>query len=333
MTLMLHEPRRRLLIAAAGLLAAPASQAQTTPRPGRLIVPFAPGGATDVLARALVERTQERLGPMLIEHRVGMRGSLGTEIVAKAAPDGATLLLGSVMTHAINPWIGAGRLYDPVADFTPIALLARIPNVLVMNVDTARRLGIASVTDLLAYALKYPGRLSYGSGGMGSTSHLAAELLKARTGILITHQPYAGFNPALQGLLAGEVDFSFQDLASASASIRSGKLRPLALSAARRSSYMPELPTLSESPARLGLGGFDISLWFGLFGPAGLAPELSLKLNNAFTEALATNELRERLEVLKAEAAPSTPEQLASLVKLDLARYEALARRSGSRLE
>jgi len=333
MTLQFHEPRRRLLIAAAGLLAAPASQAQTAPRPGRLIVPFAPGGASDVLARALVERTQERLGPLLVEHRIGMRGSLGTELVAKAAPDGSALLLGSVVTHAINPWIGAGKLYDPVADFTPIALLARIPNVLVMNSDTARRLGVANVSDLIAYALKNPGRLSCGSSGMGSTGHLAAELLKARSGIVITHQPYAGFNPALRGLLAGEVDFSFQDLASASASIRNGKLRALALSAARRSSYMPELPTLAESPARLGLGGFDIGLWFGLFGPARLAPELTLNFNIAFTEALSTPELRERLDLLKAEATPSTPEQLGSLVRLDLARHEVLARRSGSRLE
>jgi tripartite-type tricarboxylate transporter receptor subunit TctC len=333
MTVKISTTRRQLMTAAAGLLASLASPVQAAPRPIRLIVPFAPGGATDALARALADRIQDRLGPLLIDNRAGLRGSLGSELVAKAAPDGTTLLLGSVVTHAINPWIGASKLYDPQRDFTPIALLARMPNVLVMNSDIARRLGIGNVAELVAYAQRNPGRLSYGSIGMGSTGHLAAELLKERTKTFITHLPYAGVNPALRGLLNGEVDMSFQNFASAAAGIRSGKLRPLAVSTANRSAYLPELPTLAESPAGLNLAGFDIGIWFGLFGPPKMAHELTQKLSAIFIEALGTAELRERLDALKAEASPGTPEQLAALVKLDLARHETLAKRSGARLE
>ncbi|MDN3921839.1 Bug family tripartite tricarboxylate transporter substrate binding protein [Roseateles violae] len=345
MSLMIPTSRRRMLAGAASLLATPAGLAQVllgapsaanslSSKPGtRLVVPFAPGGATDVLARALAERTQERLGPIVIDNRAGLRGSLGTESVARAAPDGSTLLLGTVITHAINPWLGASKLYDPVRDFTPITLLARMPNVLVVNADSARRLGLNSVADLIAYARQHPGKLSYGSTGIGSTGHLAAELLKARCNVFITHLPYAGINPALKGLLGGEVDLSFQNLASAAPGIKSGKLRALAVSTARRSSSMPELPTLAESAPGLGLDGFDVGIWFGLFGPARMTPALTARLNGIFTEALATPELRERLDTLKAEASPSTPEQLAALVKTDLQRHEQMSKRSGGRLD
>lgn len=337
--LSLMRPMRRLLMlgSAAALLPTRPAWAQQAAhglaRPTRLIVPFAPGGVMDALARALAERVQDRLGPVLVDNRAGLRGSLGSELAAKAAPDGATLLLGSVVTHAINPWIGASKLYDPLRDFTPIALLARMPNVLLMNADTARRLGIASVPQLVAYARAHPGQLSYGSSGMGSTGHLAAELFKQRTATFITHLPFAGSNPALRGLSLGEVDLSFQNLASAAPGIRTGKLLALAVSTARRSSIMPELPTLAESPPRLGLAGFDVGIWFGLFGPARLSTELTLRFNSAFVDALGTPELRERLELLMAEAAPSTPEQLAALLRVELPRHEALARRSGAGLD
>lgn len=322
------------MVSLAGLLAAPPLLAQTPPRSLRLIVPFAPGGVMDALARALAERVQDKLGMMVqVDNRAGLRGSLGSELAAKAAPDGATLLLGSVVTHAINPWLGAGKLYDPIRDFTPIALLARMPNVLVMNAEAARRYGIGNVAELVAYARSHPGQLSYGSSGMGSTGHLAAELFKARTRIFITHLPYAGSNPALRGLTLGEVDLSFQNLGSVVPALRSGKLRALAISTLRRSSAMPELPTLAESPAALNLAGFDVGIWFGLFGPARLPAELTQRFNSVFTEALQTPELRERLELLKAEAAPSSAEQLGQLVRSELARHELLSKRSGARLE
>lgn len=333
--------RRRVMLGMAGLITPLATtafgtawaQPLPTPRLTRLIVPFAPGGVLDSLARGLAERTQERLGPVQVDNRVGLRGSVGTEMVAKAAPDGATLLLGSVVTHAINPWLGANKLYDPVHDFTPITLLARIPNVLLINAERAQALGIEDVASLVAYARKNPGRLRCGSSGMGTTSQLAAELLRSRTRINFIHQPYAGANPSLRGLLSGEVDFGFQNLASAAPGLKTGKLRALAVSTARRSMDLPDLPTISESPPSLGLAGFDIGIWFGLFGPPRMTPELTQKLNSAFIEALSTPDLRERLYQLRAEAAPSTPEQLAALVRIELARHEQLVKRSGATLE
>lgn len=337
--MLLEGPSRRQTLAGLAslvslLAAGPArAQALSRPQPLRLIVPFAPGGALDSLARTLAERTQDKLGPVIVENRAGLRGSIGSEFVAKAAPDGTTLLMGSVGTHAINPWIGASKLYDPIRDFTPITLLARMPNVLVMNADTARKLAIGNVAELVAYAHKNPGKLSYGSIGMGSTGHIAAELFKVRTGTFITHLPYAGVNPALRGLMNGEVDVSFQNLASAVQGIRAGKLKALAVSTIKRSSDMPELPTVAESPAELGLAGFDVGIWFGLFGPAKLSHELTQKFNSAFVTALGTPEMRERLDALKAEASPSSPEQLAALVKSELARHELLAKRSGARLD
>jgi tripartite-type tricarboxylate transporter receptor subunit TctC len=336
---------RRQLLTASGAAALPASLpvwAQPAPpsqpvnaaaqRGIRLVVPFAPGGVLDALARPLVERVSERLGPVYVDNVAGLRGSTGAAAVAKAKPDGNTLLMGSVITQAINPWIGAGKLYDPVQDFTPVALLARITNVLVINADVARRLSINSVQDLVMDARSHPGRLTYDSVGMGSTGHLAAELFKERTGTQINHQPYAGVNAAIKALLAGEVDFSFQNLSSSAADIRAGRLKALAVSSLWRSMDLPDVPTLNEAPSGLGLAGFDVGIWIGLFGPAGIARETTQRINAAFGDALNGPGLRERLRALKAEPAPSTPEQLAALVRADLARYRNLAQRSRAQL-
>jgi len=332
---------RRQLLAASGMAALPAWALPQAPqiqpqlaaaRGIRLVVPFAPGGVIDALARPLADRVQERLGPLYVDNITGLRGSTGAAFVAKARPDGNTLLISSVITQAINPWLGAGKLYDPIQDFTPIALLARIPNVLVVNADVARRLALNSVHDLVMYARSHPGRLTYDSVGMGTTGHLAAELFKERTGTQINHQPYAGVNAALKALLAGEVDFSFQNLSSSAADIRAGRLKALAVSSLWRSMDLPDVPTLNESPAALGLSGFDVSIWIGLFGPAGLPRDITQRVNAAFGDALSSPGLRERLRALKAEPSPSTPEQLAALLKVDLARYRPLAQRSRAQL-
>ncbi len=324
--------RRRLLVsmgaATLGELAGagPAPQAAAG-RGIRLVVPFPPGGVIDTLSRPLAEQVQERLGPLAVDNVDGQRGSVGAALVAKAAPDGNTLLMGSVVTQAINPWFDRSGNYDPVRDFSPIALLARISNVLVIGADTARRLGLSSVADLLRHARAHPGRLTYASSGIGTTSHMAAELFKERTATQINHQPYVGVNAALKALQTGEVDLSFQNLSSASADIRAGRLRVLAVSSLWRSSELPEVPTINETgPAQLD--GFDVGIWIGLFGPAGMAREQVLRLNAAFGDALNAPALREKLRVLKAEPAPSTPEQLAALVKTDLARYRQIAQRS-----
>ena len=312
-------------------LAAPAALAQS--RPIRLVVPYPPGGPLDIVARALAERVRDSLGTVVVENRPGAGGNLGADLVAKAAPDGLTLVMGAVATHAINPWLYRKMPYDALRDFTPITLVAQVPNVLVMNTETAARLKIGSLADLVAHARKNPGRLNFGSGGNGSAGHLAGEMFKSQAGLYIVHIPYAGGPPAQLALLSGEVDFNFDNLAAASANIRSGKLKALAVTTARRASAMPEVPTMAEAGAAAGLGNFDISTWFGLFGPARLPAEVTSKLNKAFTDALATPELKARLTTLMAEASPGTPEQFGSFVKSELAKYEGVVKASGAKID
>ena len=237
--------------------------------------------------------------------------------------------MGAVATHAINPWLYAKIPYDPIRDFTPITLVAQVPNVLVMNVDVAKKLGIASVADLVAYAKKNPGTLNYGSGGNGSAGHLAGEMFKSQAGVYMVHIPYAGGPPAQLALMSGQVDLNFDNLAAASANIKSGKLKAVAMTTAKRSSAMPEVPTIAETGATYGLAAFDINTWFGLFGPAGLPPATTQRLNKAFTEALASPEIKARLATLLAEPSPTTPEQFAAFVKGELAKYEKVVKAVG----
>ena len=328
--------QRRLLLSAlsasafaAALAASPGVRAQA--RVIRLVVPYPPGGPLDIVARALAERVKDSLGVVIVDNRPGAGGNLGADLVAKAAPDGQTIVMGAVATHAINPWLYAHMPYDPLRDFTPITGVARVPNVLVMNPETAGRLGIARVADLIAYARKYPGRLNYGSGGNGSAGHLAGEKFKAEAGVFMVHIPYAGGNPAQLALLAGQVDLNFDNLAAASANIRAGRLRALAVTTARRSSLLPDVPTVAESGS--ALADFDIDTWFGLFGPAGMSPEATLRLNRAFVDALATPELQARLAGLQAEPMAGSPEQFAGFVRRELAKYERVVKRSGAKIE
>jgi tripartite-type tricarboxylate transporter receptor subunit TctC len=238
-----------------------------------------------------------------------------------------------VATHAINPWLYAKIPYDPIRDFTPITLVAQVPNVLVMNVDVAKKLGIANVADLVAYAKKNPGTLNYGSGGNGSAGHLAGEMFKAQSGVYMVHIPYTGGPPAQLALISGQVDMNFDNLAAASANIKSGKLTAVAMTTAKRSSAMPEVPTIAESGARYGLAGFDINTWFGLFGPAGLPAPTTQRLNKAFTEALASPEIKARLASLLAEPSPLSPEQFAAFVRAELAKYETVVKQSGAKAD
>jgi tripartite-type tricarboxylate transporter receptor subunit TctC len=327
---------RRLALAAFAALTAlsiavpTATLAQPAGRPIRLIVPYPPGGPLDVVARALAEKVTDTLGVVVVDNRPGAGGNLGADLVAKAAPDGHTILMGAVATHAINPWLYAKLPYDPIRDFTPITLVAQVPNVLVMNVETAQRLKIASVADLVAYAKKNPGKLNYGSGGNGSAGHLAGEMFKSQAGVFMVHIPYAGGNPAQLALLSGQVDLNFDNLASAASNIRSGKLRAIAMTTAKRSSVMPEVPTIAESGKALGLGQFDIDTWFGLFAPARLPAEATQRLNRAFVDALNAPDLRTRLAGLMAEPAPMAPDRFAAFVKAELAKYERLVKASGA---
>ncbi len=336
---MTHSHRiaaRRAVLAALGA-ATMASlwplRAAAQARPLRLIVPYPPGGPLDIVARSLAERVKESLGVVIVDNRPGAGGNLGADMAAKAAPDGTTIVMGAVATHAINPWLFAKMPYDPIRDFTPITGVARVPNVLVMSPEVASRLGIDSVADLVAYARKNPGKLNYGSGGNGSAGHLAGEMFKSQAGVFMVHIPYAGGNPAQLALLAGQVDLNFDNLAAASANIKAGRLKALAVTTAKRSSAMPDVPTIAEGGARLGLARFDIDTWFGLFGPARLPADVTARLNAAFVEALASSELRARLAGLYAEPMAMPPERFAAFVASELAKYQAIVKASGAKVE
>lgn len=325
--------RHTLALLCAAPLALAATTAWTQPRPVRLVVPYPPGGPLDIVARALADKVKDTLGPVVVENRPGAGGNLGADLVAKAAPDGRTIVMGAVATHAINPWLYRRIPYDPIRDFTPITGVAQVPNVVVMNAATADRLGIRTLADLVRYAKANPGRLNYGSGGNGSAGHLAGEMFKRQAGLFIVHIPYAGAPPAQLALVSGEVDFNIDNLAAASANIRSGRLKALAVTTSRRSSAMPDLPTMAEAGAALGLGSFDVNTWFGLFGPARLPADVTQRLNRAFVDALGSPELKARLTTLMAEAMPGTPEQFGAFVRAELAKYESVVKASGATVD
>lgn len=298
-------------------------------KPIRLVVPYPPGGPLDTAARALAERVKESLGVIVVENRPGAGGNLGVDHVAKSAPDGYSLVIGAVATHAVNPWLFSKLPYDPVKDFAPITLIAHVPNVLVMTPARSDQLGIRSARDLIDYARKNPARLNYASGGNGSAGHMAGELMKSQAKISAVHIPYAGAPPAQLGLLAGQTDFMFDNLASATAQIKAGKLRALAATTAQRANAMPDVPTMAEA----GLPGFDVSTWFGVFAPAGTPREIVSRLNAAFTTALRSPEIRERLARMGAEPAPGTPEQFSELVRSELSKYQSVVKFSGARVD
>jgi len=333
--------RRRLVVVLAGAASAASAATLATfstpllaqPRSIRFVVPYPPGGPLDIVARALADKVHDTLGNVVVDNRPGAGGNLGADIVAKAPADGYTIVMGAVATHAINLWLFKKIPYDPIRDFTPITGVAQVPNVLVMNAQNAAALKIASVADLVAYAKAHPGQLNYGSGGNGSAGHLAGEMFKGQAGVFMTHIPYAGGNPAQLALLSGQVDLTFDNLATASANIRSGKLKALAVTTLRRSSAMPELPTIAEAGAKLGLAKFDINTWFGLFGPAKLPADVTAKLNKAFVDALDSPELKSRLASLMAENMASTPEQFGTFVKSELAKYQQVVKASGATVE
>ena len=318
--------RRHLLaLAAATSLAAPAL-AQN--KPMRIVVPYAAGGPVDTTARLLAERVQASLGTVIVENRPGGGGNIGADVVAKAAPDGLTLGIAAVATHAINPWLHSRMPYNAATDFTPITQMLRVPNVLVMNAETAERLQIRSLAELIAHAKANPGRLNYGSGGNGSAGHLAGEMFKRDAGIFAVHIPYNGGNPAQLALLAGQVDFNFDNLATAAANIRSGKLRALAVTTAQRSALMPDVPAVAET-----LKGFEIDTWWGLVAPAGLPRETTLRLHQAFAGALQQPEVKARFAQLMAEPVGNTPEQFAAFMKGELAKYEKVVKASGAKVD
>jgi len=315
------------LAAGAALLAA-IGQASAQQRPIRLVVPYAAGGPIDVTARALAERVRDSLGTVIIDNKPGAGGNIGADVVAKAAPDGLTIGIAATATHAVNPWLYSKMPFNAASDFAPITQMVRVPNVLVMNAETAERLKIHNVAELIAYAKKNPGKLNYGSGGNGSAGHLAGEMFKKEAGIFALHIPYNGGNPAQLALLSGQVDFNFDNLATAAPNIRSGKLKAIAVTTAQRSSALPDVPPVADT-----LKGFAIDTWWGLVAPAGTPPDVVAKLNQAFVAALNAPETKTRFGTLLAEPVASTPEQFGAFMKSELAKYEKVVKATGARVD
>ena len=320
--------RRHLISLTATSLAGLSLPALAQARPLRIVVPYAPGGPIDVTARLLAERVQASLGTVIVENRPGGGGNIGADAVAKAAPDGLTIGIAAVATHAINPWLYSRMPYNAATDFTPITQMLRVPNVLVMNTEVAERLKLQSLADLIRYAKANPGKLNYGSGGNGSAGHLAGEMFKKSAGVFVVHIPYNGGNPAQLALLSGQVDFNFDNLATAANNIKSGKLRALAVTSAQRSPAMPEVPAVADT-----LKGFEVDTWWGLVGPANLSRELTQKLHQAFAGALQQPEVKARFAQFLAEPVANTPEQFGEFMKAELAKYESVVKASGARVD
>lgn len=294
----------------------------------RIVVPFGAGGPIDQTARILAEAVKPALGTVIVENRPGAGGNIGVSAVAKAAPDGLTLGIATTASHGINPWLFSKLPYDPSRDFAPVTQMLRVPNVLVVNAETAQRLGIQSFGDLLKYAKANPGKLNYGSGGNGSAGHLAGELLKSQAGIFAVHIPYNGGAPAQLGLLSGQVDFNIDNLATAAANIRAGKLKALAVTTAQRSSVLPEVPAMAET-----LPGFEIDTWWGLVAPAGTPADTVTRLNAAFTAALNSADVKAKFARLMAEPAPSTPQAFESFMQKERTKYQRVVKISGAQVD
>jgi len=320
--------QRRSIFLAGLALAACASVSAQTSKPVRLIVPYAPGGPLDITARALAEQAKDSLGTVIIENKPGGGGNIGSDLIAKAAPDGTTIGIAAVATHAINPWLFSKMPFDAAKDFTPITQMVRVPNVLVMNADAAARLNINTLADLIAYAKKNPGKLNYGSGGNGSAGHLAGEMFKQGAGIFAVHIPYNGGNPAQLALVSGQVDFNIDNLATASSNIKAGKLKPLAVTTAKRSAMLPGVPAIAET-----IKGFEVDTWWGLVAPAGTPKDVIDKLNAAFTTALKNPATQERFAQLMAEPVATTPEQFGDFMARERARYEPVVKSSGAKVD
>jgi len=320
--------RRFLCTLLAGAAALSAFHAGAQQRPIRLIVPYAAGGPIDVTARVLAERVKESLGTVIIDNKPGAGGNIGADAVAKAAPDGLTIGIAATATNAVNPWLYSRMPYNAATDFAPVTQMVRVPNVLVMNADTAQRLKINTVPELIAYAKANPGKLNYGSGGNGSAGHLAGEMFKQQAGIFAVHIPYNGGNPAQLALLSGQVDFNFDNLATAAPNIRSGKLKAIAVTTAQPSASLPGVPAVAAT-----LPGFAIDTWWGLVAPAGTPHEVLAKLNHAFVAALNSPETKTRFANLLAEPVSNTPEQFGAFMKSELAKYEKVVKATGAKVD
>ena len=323
---MLH---RWLSWAFGALLACLASAAwpQAYPNhPIRLVVPFPAGGTTDILARDAAPKLTEALGQsVVVDNRPGAGGNIGADLVAKSQPDGYTLLMGTVGTHAINPSLYAKMPYDHIKDFVPVVLVAGVPNVLVVNPS----LPVNSVADLIKLAKSKPGSINFASSGNGTSIHLSGELFKTMAGVDMMHVPYKGSAPALTDLIGGQVQVMFDNLPSSLPQIKAGKLRAIAVTSLKRSPALPDVPTINES----GLPGFEASSWFGVLAPAGTPPGVVARINAEINKWLQSPEGKEQLLAQGAQAAGGTPEQFAAHIRAETDKWAKVVKASGAKVD
>jgi len=263
--------------------------------------------------------------PVVVDNKPGAGGNIGADFVAKSPPDGYTILMGAVATHAINPSLYASIPYDPVRDFIPVTQVASTPNVLVVNPS----IPVGNVREFIAYAKANPGKLNFGSGSTGSAGHLAGELFNTMAGVRMVHVPYKGAGPAMQDLVGGQIQLMFDNLASSLGQIKAGRVKALAVTTAKRTSLAPDLPTISES----GLPGFDISTWFGVFVPAKTPQPIVDKLHAELIRALAMPDVREAMIKLGAEPVGSSPQEFAAYIKSEADKYAKLVKASGAKAD
>jgi tripartite-type tricarboxylate transporter receptor subunit TctC len=294
-------------------------------RPIRFILPFPPGGGTDILGRLIAERLSASLGqPVVTENRGGAGGNVGAEAAAKSAPDGYTLVL-VAPSLAISPTLYSKINYDPVKDFAPVSLVATVPNVMI----TQASLPVQTLQDFIAYAKSKPGGLNFGSGGAGTSNHLAGELFNIVTGAKLVHVPYKGVNLAMQDVLAGNVHLVFIGIPAAAPHIKAGKLRALAIVAPQRSAALPEVPTVAEA----GLRDFEVTTWYGVLAPAGTPKAVVNRLNAELVKIMHSPELKERLAATGTEPLTSTPEEFAGYIKREIAKWGEVIRKSGAKAD
>ncbi len=300
-------------------------------KPVRIVVPFAAGGTTDILARAMAPELSRAFGqPFIVDNRAGAGGNVGADLVAKSAPDGYTLLMGTVGTHGINRALYDKLPYDPIKDFAPITLVAGVPNVMVMNTDKARSMGINTVADFIRVARAQPGKLNMASSGNGTSIHLAGELFKSMSGTYMVHFPYRGSGPALLDMVGGTMDVMFDNLPSSMPQIRAGKLKALAVTSAQRSAALPDVPTVEQAG---GLKGFDASSWFGLLAPAGTPPDVVNRIAQEVARSLGTPAVKEKLLAQGAIPGGNTPAEFAQHIDAEHKKWAQVVKVSGAKVD
>jgi len=331
--MMTRTPLRFFIVALVAV--ATCAAAQTYPnKPIRLVVPFPAAGTTDILARDVGQRLTETLGqPVVIDNRPGAAGNVGSDIVAKSAPDGYTLLMCTVSSHAINPGLYSKLPYDHIKDFAPVILVARVPNVLEVNPGVP----VYTVADLIKLAKEKPGEINFASSGSGTSIHLSGELFKTMTGVNMVHVPYKGSAPAITDLIGGQVQVMFDNLPSSLQQIKAGKLRAIAVTSAQRSPALPDLPTIAES----GLPGFEATSWFGVLAPAGTPPAIVNRLNAEINKWLQSPDGKEKLLAQGALIEPrgesvtagGSPEQFAAFIRAETEKWAKVIKASGAKVD